>query len=302
MNQHTIKREYRFEGKGLHTGRPVVMRVVPAPECHGIVFQREDLEGKPCIKAHIDNIHTTARSTALHQNGVEVITVEHLLATFWGMGVDNALVLLDSAELPILDGSAKCYAEAFGADGLVEQGAEREYLTIEKPFIYKDEERGAEVTVTPAESFSIDVEIDFNSEVLGVQRAHFDESMDFAREIAPSRTFCFLHELELLLNNNLIKGGDMDNAIVIVENPVSEEVFEKMKTLFNVENLECPRRGYLNNLTLHFPDECARHKLLDVMGDFALVGKFMKANITTKKSGHLINTGVAKALVAQHKG
>lgn len=299
MNQYTLKREYRFEGKGLHTGKPVVMIVTPAPEHHGIVFQRVDLEGSPCVKAHIDNIHTTARSTALLQNGVEVITVEHLLAAFWGMGVDNALIRLDSAELPILDGSAKLYADAFAADGLMEQDAEREYLAINEPFSYKDEERGAEVVVTPAERFSIDVEIDFGSKVLGVQRAHFEEGMDFVKEIAPCRTFCFLHELEFLLNNNLIKGGDMDNAIVVVERSVPEDVFERMKDLFNVPDLECPQQGYLNNLTLHYENECARHKLLDVMGDFALVGKFLKANISTKKSGHLINTGVAKALATQ---
>ncbi|MDD2595331.1 MAG: UDP-3-O-acyl-N-acetylglucosamine deacetylase [Bacteroidales bacterium] len=299
MNQHTLNQSYTFKGKGLHTGAEVQMTILPAPENHGIVFQRTDLGREIFVEAVSTNIARTARSTSLEKNGAEVITTEHLLAAMSGLGIDNALIRLNSAELPILDGSSRLYVDAFLADGLHRQSVERKYYTIDKPFHYKDEKSGSELIIEPSDELKICVEIDYNSRVLGLQRAEYDSSVDFAKEIAPSRTFCFFHELEFLLNNNLIKGGDMDNAIVIVEHEVSEDVLNRMKVIFNVDNLERVPEGYLNNLKLHFPNECARHKLLDLIGDFALLGKPIKANIFAKKSGHNINTTVVKTLISQ---
>ncbi|MFA5324630.1 MAG: UDP-3-O-acyl-N-acetylglucosamine deacetylase [Bacteroidales bacterium] len=301
MKQHTLKGIYIFKGKGIHTGLKVEMKLMPAPVNHGIIFKRTDIDGDAIVEANHNNISSIARSTSLKRNNVEVITIEHLLSAFSGLGVDNALIELNSPELPILDGSAKPYTDAIMVDGLLEQNEERNYLIIKEPLKIRDEVSGSEIMFFPSDKLEIELEIDYKSKVLGLQKAYFDKDMDYAKEIAPCRTFCFFHELEFLVKNNLIKGGDMYNAIVIVDNQISQDELDRMKNLFNVKNLERAPEGYLNNLKLHYSNECARHKLLDIIGDLYLVGKPIKAKVVAKKSGHSINTKAVKLLVNYEK-
>lgn len=294
MRQHTISNTYCFEGKGLHTGVFSKMKLKPAPDNTGIRFIRTDLGGA-FVDALVDNVTETARSTTLSSGAAEIQTLEHLMSALTGMGVDNAIIEIDSKEVPILDGSARFYAEAIAKDGLVEQEAEREYINITETIELKDEKTGSWIKIEPSERPSIDVTVDFGSKVLGVQSAHWDEELDYAGQIASCRTFVFFHEIEYLFSNNLIKGGDVDNAIVIVEHPVSEEQLDRMSKLFNRKALSV-KEGYLNNLELRFPNECGRHKLLDVIGDLRLAGGYINAKVTAFKPGHLINTNAAKAI------
>lgn len=293
-NQKTLKKEYTFEGKGLHSGLKVKMTMAPAAPGTGIRFLREDLGPDAVLEAVADYVTTTQRGTTLEKGPVRISTVEHLLSAFAGLGVDNALVRLNAPEAPILDGSALPYVSAICADGLHDQGAARKYFDITETVHYRDEKTGSEITIYPAEDFSVDLTIDFNSHVLGVQKIHFDRNVDYAAEIAPCRTFVFFHELEFLFGNNLIKGGDLENAIVIVERPVSEEALERMAALFNVEKVGVLPEGYLDNVQLHFQDECVRHKLLDLLGDFSLIGSRIRARVVADRSGHKINTTVAR--------
>lgn len=299
MKQHTIKRTYNFSGKGLHTGLHVNMTLTPAPDNYGIKFQRTDIGDNAIIDADIKNVTSTARSTTLENGEIKVITIEHILSAMTGLGIDNVLVKMDNCEAPILDGSSKPYTDAILQDGILEQNEERKYIRLKNSVHYKDEKSGSEITVIPSDTFEIDLTIDYNSKVLGIQTAYYNEQTDYAKEIAPCRTFCFFHELEYLFKNNLIRGGDMENAIVIVENPVNQEVLNKMESIFNVSNLEVSQSGYLNNLQLHFKNECARHKLLDIIGDFTLIGAPLKAKIIANKSGHHINTIVAQMVAGQ---
>lgn len=294
--QKTLKKEYIFEGKGLHSGQNVRMRISPAPVNHGIRFRREDLGNSSCIEAVVDYVTYTQRGTTLENGEVRISTLEHLMSAFYGLGVDNALVTVDNFEVPILDGSSLPYVRAISADGLVEQDAFRKYFTVRETIHYKDDKSGSEITIFPAEDFSVDLTIDFNSHVLGVQKAHFDKNTDYAEEIAPCRTFVFFHELEFLFKNNLIKGGDLENALVIVEHPVPDVDLARMAALFNVEKVDRLPEGYLDNVRLHFPNECARHKLLDLLGDFSLVGRRIKGHVVADKSGHKINTAVARIM------
>jgi len=294
--QHTLKCKYTFKGKGLHTGKNVTMVLEPAPENHGIKFKRVDLGEDAVIDALVDYVTTTARGTTLENGDVKISTLEHLMATFSGLGIDNVLVSIDAQEVPILDGSAKPYVEAICKDGLVEQEAERKYIELKEKIVYKDAKSGSEIIVMPDDHFSVDLMIDFNSKVLGNQYSRLDENTDFAKDIAPCRTFVFFHELEPLFKNNLIKGGDLDNAIVIVEHPVPQEELDRLATVFNTSSLERAPEGYLNHLELRFQNECARHKLLDLIGDFSLVGNPIKAKVIAYKSGHRINTELAKVI------
>lgn len=296
MNQRTLKRKYTFEGKGLHTGTVAKMVVCPAPENSGVKFCRTDLGGV-IIDAVAGNVSDTVRSTTLSNGTAEVHTVEHILSALTGMGVDNALIEIDNVEVPILDGSARFYAEAFAADGLEEQNAERQYLTVQDTIELRDEKTGSWVRIEPADELSYDLTVDFNSKVLGVQTAGWDWNSDYAKEIAVCRTFVFFHEIEYLFANNLIKGGDVDNAIVIVEHPVTEEQLQRMSASLGKPALKVESNGYLNNLQLHFVNECGRHKLLDLIGDLRLCGGFLKAKITAYKPGHTINTNTAKAFL-----
>lgn len=293
-NQKTLKKEYIFEGKGLHSGLKVKMTVAPAPAGTGIRFVREDLGPDAVIEALADYVTTTQRGTTLEKGEVGISTLEHLLSALTGMGVDNALVTINAPEVPILDGSALPYVTAIGADGLLDQGVPRAYYDIPETVHYRDSETGSEITICPADEFSADLTVDFNSHVLGVQKIHFDSNTDYASEVAPCRTFVFFHELEFLFRNNLIKGGDLENAIVIVERPVQEETLARMAALFNVEKVDVLPSGYLDNVKLHFPDECGRHKMLDLIGDLTLVGARIKGRVVADKSGHRINTTVAR--------
>ena len=297
--QHTLKCKYTFTGKGLHTGRNVTMVLEPAPVDFGIKFKRVDIGEDAVIDALVDYVTTTARGTTLEKGNVKISTLEHLMATFSGLGIDNVLVSIDSQEVPILDGSAKPYVEAICKDGLVEQDAPRKYIELKEKIVYRDEKSGSEIVIMPDDRFSVDLMIDFNSKVLGNQYSRLDATIDFAKDIAPCRTFVFFHELEPLFKNNLIKGGDLDNAIVIVEHPVPQEELDRLAAVFNTTSLERAPEGYLNHLELRFQNECARHKLLDLIGDFSLVGCPIKAKVIAYKSGHRINTEIAK-VIRQH--
>ncbi len=297
-NQHTLKKACYFQGKGLHTGTYSHMKVMPAPADTGIVFRRTDLRSKPVIEAIAENVSNTARSTTISHNEAVVVTIEHLMSAFTGLGIDNAIVELDNIEVPILDGSARFYIEAIERDGIQDQGVPRKYINIPESLEIRDDKTGSWVRIEPAAAPSADITVDFNSKILGIQSAHWDQSTDYANEIGICRTFVFFHEIEYLFRNNLIKGGDVDNAIVIVEHPVTEEQLSSITYLFNLPELRITDEGYLNNLQLHFPDECGRHKLLDLLGDLRLAGGYLNARITAYKPGHSINTKAAKALRA----
>ncbi len=295
VKQKTIKKTLKFSGKGLHTGRRVTMEVLPAPENHGIKFQRTDLEGKPLVEALADHVSTTQRGTTLQKGDVSVSTVEHILSALYGLGVDNSLIKIDGPEVPILDGSAILFAREISESGLTEQNADKRYFVPREKIYYKDEESGAEITVIPDDTFSIDLTIDFNSEVIGNQSAELNCKSDYTKDIAPARTFVFLHDVMPLIKKGLIKGGDLKNAIVIVEKQIPEEDIETLSREFDIPKEKCLKTGYLNN-DLRYINECARHKLLDVIGDFSLVGFPMKVKIIANKSGHKINTIVAKII------
>lgn len=299
MNQQTLKKEYTFEGRGLHTGKFAHLTLCPAPENFGIKFLRTDLD--VIIPALADRVSRTDRSTTITEGDVSVVTIEHVLSALTGLGVDNALVKIDNEEMPILDGSAEYYTRAIAADGLQQQNAERIYLEIPEPIELKDEQTGSWVKIEPSDRPSYEVTVDFNSRVLGVQTAQWSEGDDYAGELACCRTFCFFHELEFLASKGLVKGGDVDNAIVIVEHPVTKEQIDNMCQLFNQPKLSVTDHGYLSNLKLHFPNECGRHKLLDLIGDMRLIGGFPKARITAFKPGHKINSSLAKIVLNNKK-
>lgn len=248
------------------------------------------------VEALAENVSNTARSTTISKGEVSVVTIEHLLSALTGLGIDNAQIDIDNVEVPILDGSAKPYIDAICPDGLQQQNAPRKYIDIDETIEIVDEKTGSVVRIEPADKPSFDVTIDFNSRVLGVQQAHWDETVDYAKEIGVCRTFVFFHEIEFLFANNLVKGGDVDNAIVIVEYPVTDTQLENISSLFGVHGVKVSESGYLTNLVLRFDNECARHKLLDIMGDLRLVGGFLNAKVTGIKSGHSINTRAAKAV------
>ena len=293
--QQTLKKSYTFEGKGLHTGRVAKMTVNPAPVDTGIRFRRTDIGEDAFIDALAENVSSRARSTTISQGEASVATIEHILSALTGMGVDNALIDIDNVEVPILDGSAKPYIDAIWADGFEEQDAPRKYIEILNT-IEITNDKGSVVKIEPAQEFSYEIGIDFNSRVLGVQNAKWDASTVYPEEIGICRTFVFFHELEFLFNNGLVKGGDVDNAIVIVEHPVTEEQVNKMSDLFGIPALKVREDGYLSNLVLRFPNECARHKLLDLIGDLRLAGGFLKAKVSAYKAGHGINTSAAKQI------
>ena len=295
--QQTLKKSYSFEGKGLHTGRVAKMTINPAPVDTGIRFRRTDIGEDAYIPALAENVSSTARSTTISCGEASVTTIEHVLSALTGMGVDNAVIDINNIEVPILDGSAKPYIDAIWADGFDTQDAPRRYIEI-KEAIEIHNEKGSVVRIEPAEEFSYGIKIDFNSRVLGVQNAVWNDSVVYAEEIGTCRTFVFFHELEFLFNNGLVKGGDVDNAIVIVEHPVTDEQVGRISNIFNVPALKVREDGYLSNLVLRFENECARHKLLDLIGDLRLCGGFLKAKVTAEKAGHGINTTAAKAVRA----
>ena len=293
--QQTLTKNYSFEGKGLHTGRTAKMTVCPAPVNTGIVFRRTDIGENAYVEALAENVSNTARSTTISKGDASVSTIEHIMSALTGLGIDNAYIDIDNVEVPILDGSAKPYIDAMWKDGVLVQDEPRKYIEI-KETIEVSNENGSVVRLEPSEDFSYNIKTDFNSRVLGVQYAQWDSSIEYAQEIGVCRTFVFFHELQFLFANNLVKGGDVDNAIVVVEHPVTDEQVQQMSRLFNVPALEVREDGYLSNLVLRFPNECSRHKLLDLIGDLRLAGGFLKAKVTAEKAGHGINTTAAKKI------
>ena len=294
--QRTLKAPISFKGKGLHTGVEVNMTFQPAPDSHGYIFKRTDLPGQPIINALAENVVETSRGTVLEENGARISTIEHVLASFVGMGIDNVLVEVDGPEAPILDGSAREFAEAIEKIGAVNQQTDRKYFILKEKIEYYDEEHGIHIIAYPDKIQSINVLIDYNSNVLGHQYASLEEIQNFKEEIAPCRTFVFLHELEYLINNNLIKGGDVDNAIVIVDRKMEQEELDRLADLFNKPHISVQPEGILNNVELRFSNEPARHKLLDLIGDLALVGRWFKARIIATRPGHPSNNEFARTL------
>ena len=295
--QKTIKQDVSISGSGLHTGQKGTLTFHPAEVNHGIKFRRIDLEGAPIVDAKVENVVDTSRGTTIAHNGVRVYTVEHILASLRGAGVDNVMIDIDCEEPPIQDGSAKNMIEALKSAGIVEQDAEREYLHLKKTVTYFHPKIGCEIVIEPADDFRMEVSVDYNSKVLKPQTAILNSMSDFEKEIAPCRTFVFFQELEMLLKHNLIKGGDLSTAIVFVENFVGEEELQRVAKLFNMESVGVHEGGILNNTTLHFENEPARHKLLDLIGDMALLGKPILGHVKAFKPGHLANTEFAKLVL-----
>jgi UDP-3-O-[3-hydroxymyristoyl] N-acetylglucosamine deacetylase/3-hydroxyacyl-[acyl-carrier-protein] dehydratase len=299
--QKTIRHTVNISGVGLHTGEEVTLTIKPAPVDYGYKIQRIDLEGQPTLKADADLVADTSRGTLLEQNGVKVGTIEHVLAALVGSDLDNIHMELTGSEMPIMDGSSKPFMELLVHAGIEEQKAEREYLEIDQTIRYYNKEKDVEMIAMPADDYQVTVMIDFNSPVLGKQHASMLHINEFAENISSCRTFCFLHELELLLQHNLIKGGDLNNAIVVVDKPVSEEELKRLAKIFNKANISVQSEGILNNIDLRFQNEPARHKLLDVVGDLALVGTHIKGRILASKPGHMTNVEFAKILKRIYK-
>ena len=296
MKQQTINEPVSVSGVGLHTGKVVTLTFIPAPVNHGYKFQRIDLEGKPVLNADVSRVTSTQRGTTIKSGLAEVNTIEHALSAVSGLGIDNVLMELDGPEVPILDGSAGPFAAALQQVGLVEQEEEREFFVVEQPIFYKDEKTGAELLALPHDGFEIVSMIDFNSNVLGQQYAHYNGTTNYAKDIAPCRTFVFLHEVEFLFEQNLIKGGDLDNAIVIVDRVVSQEELDRLADKLGKPSVKVDHEGILNTVNLHFKNEPARHKLLDVIGDVALLGHRIKGKIVATKPGHKANVEFTKIL------
>lgn len=294
-NQKTVKAPVTFTGKGLHTGISSLMTVLPAPAGTGIIFRRTDLEGTPEIPALSDYVTDTSRGTTIEKEGVKVCTIEHIMSALWTLGVDNAFIDIDAPETPIMDGSAKEYAEKLANTGFEEQNAERQYYEVRETIEFAYPEKQSSIVIYPDSKFSVSVHVDYHSRVVGNQYATFSEEENFADEIAPCRTFAFLHELEPMLAANLIKGGDLDNAIVVAEREVSRQEIERLAKVFDKKDIRITD-GYVNNLRLRFINEIARHKLLDVLGDMALLGMRIKGRVMATRPGHFVNTETVKAL------
>ena len=294
--QRTIGKEVSLKGVGLHTGEKVTMKFVPAPENHGFAFKRVDLEGEPVIEADASYVINTQRGTNLEKHGVKIQTSEHVLAALVGLDIDNVLIELDAPEPPIMDGSSKYFVEALEKAGVVEQEVDREVFVVSDVISYRDEATGSEITVIPADQYQITTMVDFGTKVLGTQNANLECISDFKSDISDARTFSFLHELEMLLENGLIRGGDLNNAIVYVDKKISAETMTRLQKAFKKDKLSVKPNGILDNLTLHYPNEAARHKLLDVIGDLALIGTRIQGKVIANKPGHYVNTQFAKKL------
>ncbi len=294
--QKTIEKEVTLTGVGLHTGANVKLVFKPGVENSGFVFQRVDLEGEPKIEADANYVTSTQRGTCMEKNGVTIQTCEHVLAALVGMDIDNAIIELDASEPPIMDGSSKFFVEAIEAAGIVEQEAFREEYEITQVVSYTDEESGSEIILMPSSSYQITTMVDFGTKVLGTQNATLNTLSDFKSDIANARTFSFLHEIEMLLEHGLIKGGDLNNAIVYVDKELSPGTMDKLRVAFNKDNIAVKPNGILDNLTLHYANEAARHKLLDVLGDLALIGTRIRGKVIANKPGHFVNTQFAKKM------
>jgi len=296
VKQKTIKSEISLKGVGLHTGKDVTMTFKPSPINSGFSFVRVDLEGQPIIEADANYVVNTQRGTNLEKLGVKIQTPEHVLAALIGCDLDNVIIELDASELPIMDGSSKFFVEAIEKAEVVEQEAARNYYVVKEVISFADDATGSEIIVMPGDDYQITTMVDFGTKVLGTQNATLKNIADFKTEIADSRTFSFLHELETLLDEGLIKGGDLNNAIVYVDKDISEKTMNNLKIAFDKDSISVKPNGILDNLTLHYPNEAARHKLLDVIGDLALIGTRIKGKVIANKPGHFVNTQFAKKL------
>ena len=294
--QKTILSEISLSGVGLHTGNNVTMTLKPAPINHGFAFVRIDLEGKPVIEAKAEYVVNTQRGTNLEKNGVQIQTSEHVLAAAVGLDIDNLIIEINASEPPIMDGSSKYFIEALEKAGIQEQNAQIEEYIVKEIISYKDEVTGSEIILMPADEYQITTMVDFGTKILGTQNATLDKIADFKTEISAARTFSFLHEIEMLLEKDLIKGGDLNNAIVYVDKELSENTMQKLKSAFKKDKISVKPNGILDNLTLHWANEAARHKLLDVIGDLALVGMRIRGKVIANKPGHFVNTQFAKKL------
>jgi len=297
VNQKTIKNEVSLEGIGLHTGNKVSLTFKPAEVNTGFTFIRTDLEGQPAIEALALYVSDTQRGTNIEKNGVVINTSEHVLAAVVGLDIDNIIIEIDAAEPPIMDGSSKYFVEILEKAEIVEQDAERDVYEVKDIISFKDEETGSEIMIMPSDKYEITTMVDFGTKILGTQNATLDKLSDFKEEIADARTFSFLHEIEMLLDNNLIKGGDLNNAIVYVDKPLSEKTMQKLSKAFKKDSVKVKPNGILDNLNLHWANEAARHKLLDVIGDLALIGTKIKGKVIANKPGHKINTQFAKKMM-----
>ena len=296
IKQTTISKPVSLSGVGLHTGQEVKLTFMPAKADNGYTFTRVDLEGNPIIEANINFVTSTQRGTVLEKNGVTIQTCEHVLAALVGLEIDNVNIELNASEPPIMDGSSKYFVEALESAGKVDLDHFREEYVVKNVISYKDEKSGSEITIIPSDRYEVTTMVDFGTKILGTQNATLNNLEDFKNEISNSRTFSFLHEIEMLLNEGLIKGGDLNNAIVYVDKELSKSTMEKLKIAFNKNDIKVKSNGILDNLTLHYPNEAARHKLLDVIGDLALAGVRLRGKVIANKPGHYVNTKFAKKL------
>ena len=294
IKQKTIAKEVTLSGVGLHTGKSVTMTFKPAPENSGYAFVRIDLEGRPIIEADANYVVTTQRGTNLEKNGVNINTSEHVLAALVGLEIDNCIIELNASEPPIMDGSSKHFVEIIETAGFIEQEAFVEEYVVKEIISYKDEKTGSEIMIMPSDKYELTTMVDFGTNVLGTQNASINQISEFKKEISDSRTFSFLHEIEMLLDHGLIKGGDLNNAIVYVDKELSKETMDKLRIAFGKDDIAVKPNGILNNLTLNHPNEAARHKLLDVIGDLALIGTRIRGKVIANKPGHYVNTQFAK--------
>tara|TARA_B100000768_G_scaffold67699_1_gene65067 strand:- start:2757 stop:4163 length:1407 start_codon:yes stop_codon:yes gene_type:complete len=294
IKQKTIAKEVTLSGVGLHTGKSVTMTFKPAPENSGYAFVRIDLEGRPIIEADANYVVTTQRGTNLEKNGVNINTSEHVLAALVGLEIDNCIIELNASEPPIMDGSSKHFVQIIETAGFIEQEAFVEEYVVKEIISYKDEKTGSEIMIMPSDKYELTTMVDFGTNVLGTQNASINQISEFKKEISDSRTFSFLHEIEMLLDHGLIKGGDLNNAIVYVDKELSKETMDKLRIAFGKDDIAVKPNGILNNLTLNHPNEAARHKLLDVIGDLALIGTRIRGKVIANKPGHYVNTQFAK--------
>ena len=296
VKQKTIKTEISLTGVGLHTGKEVIMTFKPAPSNNGFTFVRVDLEGHPVVEADANYVVNTQRGTNLEKLGVKIQTPEHVLAALVGCDLDNVIIELNASELPIMDGSSKYFVEALEKAGIEEQNTKRNIYVVKEIISFTDEESGSEILIMPSDQYSVTTMVDFGTKILGTQNATMKDISEFKKEISESRTFSFLHELESLLENGLIKGGDLNNAIVYVDKEISARTMENLKVAFGKDTINVKPNGILDNLTLHYPNEAARHKLLDVVGDLALIGTKIQGKVIANKPGHFVNTQFAKKM------
>jgi len=294
--QTTIKKSISLQGVGIHTGNKVTLTFNPAVENTGYMFKRIDLPGQPEIEALSKYVIDTQRGTTLEKDGVKLKTVEHVLEALVGLEIDNVLIHIDSEEPPIMDGSSKFFVEALEKSGIKELSQNRSEYIVKNVLTYKDDETGSEITVIPSDNYEVTTMVDYETKVLGTQNATLSDLSEFKDNFSNARTFSFLHEIEMLLENNLIKGGDLNNAIVYVDKKISDDTMDKLKKAFNKDKVSVKSNGILDNLNLHYPNEAARHKLLDVIGDLALIGKRIRGKIIAKKPGHKTNTMFAKMI------